>query len=63
MFLWGSLFQSVGDAIGIETPIADSVITLSSALLNEDFRANGRSVFDIYKGTNLNKAIFLKTIG
>lgn len=58
-----ALFQSVGDAIGIETPIADSVITLSSALLNEDFRANGRSVFDIYKGTNLNKAIFLETIG
>lgn len=57
-----SLFQSVGDVLDIETPIADSVITLSSALLNEDFQTNGRSVFKIYKGTTFDKATFVKTI-
>lgn len=57
-----SLFQSVGDVLGIETPIADSVITLSSALLNEDFQKNGNSVFKIYKSMKFDKATFLNTV-
>lgn len=57
-----SLFQSVGDVLDIETPIADSVIALSSALLDEDFQTNGRSVFNIYKDTAFDKTAFLMTV-
>lgn len=57
-----SLFQSVGDILQIDTPIADSVITLSSALLDEDFKTNGRSIYQIYDNPNINKTTFLNKI-
>lgn len=38
------LFVSLGRVAGIETSIAESVMTLSAALLGEDFKAQARSV-------------------
>lgn len=57
-----TLFQSVGDILEIKTPIADSVITLSSALLDEDFKINGRSIYRIYENPNIDKATFLNEL-
>ena len=57
-----SLFQSVGDILQIDTPIADSVITLSSALLDEDFKTNGRNIRQIYNNPNIDKTTFLNKI-
>lgn len=57
-----SLFQSVGDVLQIDTPIADSVITLSSALLDEDFKTNGRNIYQLYNNPNIDKITFLNKL-
>lgn len=38
------LFSSIGKSIGVKTPVADSIITLSSALLGLDFWDNARTI-------------------
>lgn len=38
---------SIGDAIGVKTPVMDSVVTLASALKNEDYWQTGRDVKEL----------------
>lgn len=38
------LFSSLGKILGIDTSIADSIITLSSSLLGKNLRKNGRTI-------------------
>ena len=38
------LAQSLGDAVGIQTPVIDAIVVLGSALLNRDLRKEGRTL-------------------
>ncbi|KAF5042850.1 hypothetical protein DSECCO2_508410 [anaerobic digester metagenome] len=38
------LFSSIGKAIGVDTSIADSIITLAGALLKRNFWTEGRTI-------------------
>ena len=38
------LFVSLGKVAGVDTSIAESVMTLASALLGEDFKSQARSI-------------------
>lgn len=47
------LFKSIGEVIGEETSIADSIITLAGALLKIDFNANGRTIQYLLRNNNV----------
>jgi opine dehydrogenase len=38
------LAASVGDEVGVETPVIDGLIAITSAMLGQDFRAEGRTL-------------------
>jgi opine dehydrogenase len=38
------LASSIGDAVGVDTPVIDGLIAISSALLGQDFRGEGRTL-------------------
>lgn len=48
------LFSSIGKKIGVKTPVADSIITLSSALLGLDFWNNARTIESLLENSNCN---------
>jgi len=37
-------YSSLGDMLGVDTPVTDAIITLAEALLKQDFRSIGRTV-------------------
>ena len=39
-----TIYSQIGRQIGVATPIMDSVITISGALLSRDFAAEGRTL-------------------
>jgi len=47
------LFISLGKVAGVETSIAESVMTLSSALLGEDFRSQSRTIQHLLQKENV----------
>lgn len=38
------LFSSIARVVGVDSSIADAIITLAGSLLNRDFKANGRTI-------------------
>jgi opine dehydrogenase len=38
------LIASIGDAVGVDTPVIDGLIALASALIGEDYRRTGRTL-------------------
>ena len=47
------LFVSLGKVAGIDTSIAESVMTLGGALLGEDFKAQARSIQYLLQKENI----------
>lgn len=56
------LFSSLGKIAGVPTTIADSIITLSSALLGKDLSKNGRTAAYLFGKENLNIDYILDSI-
>ena len=42
-----TLIASIGDYCGIETPIADSLLTLIGMISGEDFTKTGRTLYSL----------------
>jgi opine dehydrogenase len=42
------LLKSLGKKVGIDTPICDALITIASALVNEDFEQNGHTLKNLH---------------
>lgn len=40
--------SELGKAVGVKTPLMDSIITITSSLLNIDFRENGRTLHNLH---------------
>jgi opine dehydrogenase len=45
-----ALMASIGDLCGVETPLADSLLTLVGAIYGEDFRKTGRTLQNLGVG-------------
>lgn len=40
--------SDLGKAVGVKTPLMDSIITITSSLLNIDFRQKGRTLLNLH---------------
>lgn len=56
------LFSSIGKVLGIDTSIADSIITLASALIGRDLRENSRTIEKLLNKKNVKIEDILEAI-
>jgi opine dehydrogenase len=56
------LFASIGKAVHKDTSIADSIINLLSALVNKDFKAEGRTIQKLLNTQNVDRDMILKAM-
>ena len=45
------LASSIGEAVGVATPVIDGLIAITSAMLGQDFRAEGRTLSSLGLGS------------